>query len=65
MPALPFNPVDLAPVFPDVLWAVGIALILAVVTSRPPKPLSPEETLLAMGYVSATVVTDEGEDDGS
>ena len=30
MPALPFSPVDLAPAFPDVAWAIGIALMLAV-----------------------------------
>lgn len=62
MPALPFNPVDLAPVFPDVAWAIGIAFILAVVTFRPPKPPSVEDAMAAM---EVTDVTDVEDDDGS
>jgi hypothetical protein len=52
MPALPFDPTDLAAALPDVLWAVGIAFILAVVTFKPPKPPSIEEAMAAMGFTS-------------
>jgi hypothetical protein len=56
MPSLPFNPADLAPVFPDVAWAVGIAFVLAFVTFRPPQPKAPPSIEDAV-----TVITDAGE----
>lgn len=61
MPALPFDPVGLAPVLPDVIWAIGIALVLAIVTSRPSNVI---ETPTAMSdeVIEATIIED---DDGS
>ena len=53
MPTLPFDPVELAPAFPDVLWAVGIAFILALVTHRPQRGGVIEE-----GIASIEVVED-------
>jgi len=60
MPALPFAPTDLAPVFPDVAWAIGIAFVLAVVTFRPPKPPTVEELMAQMGLATQP---DDDEDD--
>jgi hypothetical protein len=65
MPALPFDPVDLAPVFPDVLWAIGIAFVLAFVTFRPPKPPTVEEAMAVMQITEVANVTDDEGDDGS
>ena len=68
MPALPFDPAELATALPDVAWAVGIALVLAFVTFKAPKPketATVEEALSAMGasdIVIAEIVDDE---DGS
>ncbi|MDA0351471.1 MAG: hypothetical protein O3A10_04565 [Chloroflexi bacterium] len=45
MPGRPFSPVDLAPAFPDVAWAVGIAFVLALVTYRTPKPKVAKDTI--------------------
>ncbi len=56
MPALPFDPVDLAPALPDVAWAIGIAFILAVVTYRPPKPAPPPTMDDAIASMSAAPV---------
>lgn len=66
MPALPFDPVDLAPALPDVAWAIGIAFILAVVTFRPPKPTPPpsmEDAIASMSGTPAVTVVDAPEDD--
>lgn len=60
MPALPFNPVDLAPVFPDVAWAIGIAFILALVTFRPPKAPSMEDAIAVMTETQDVDVEDDG-----
>ena len=57
MPALPFNPADLSTALPDVIWALVIALILAIVTSRPPKPPSVDDALASIdGVVEADVI---------
>jgi site-specific recombinase len=63
MPALPFNPVDLASTFGDVAWAIGIAFVLALVTSRPAKPPTVEDAMAAMEVTDVSIVEDD--DDGS
>lgn len=60
MPALPFNPADLSTVLPDVLWAIGIAFILAVVTSRPPKPPTVDDALTAMNDTIQIETVEDG-----
>jgi len=67
MPALPFDPTELATALPDVAWAVGIAFILAVVTFKAPKPQDPptvEDALSAMG-ASDVVIAEIIDADGS
>jgi hypothetical protein len=48
MPQLPFDPAQLSTAFPDVIAAVGIALVLAIVTFRRPPAPSIQEALAAM-----------------
>ena len=61
MPALPFDPVQLAPALPDVIAAIALAFVLAVVTFRPPKAPSMPEAPAAMAQVQDV----DPEDDGS
>ena len=35
MPQLPFDPAQLSTAFPDVIAAIGLALVLAIVTFKP------------------------------
>jgi hypothetical protein len=67
MPALPFDPADLATALPDVAWAVGIAFILALVTFKAPRPEDPptmEDALSAMG-ASDVLIAEIIDADGS
>ncbi len=48
MPELTFDPALLSTALPDVIAAIGIALVLAIVTFRPPRAPSVQEALAAM-----------------
>jgi hypothetical protein len=48
MPQLPFDPTQLSTAFPDVILAVGIALVLAIVTFKPPAAPTIQEALAKM-----------------
>ena len=52
---LPFDPVELAPALPDVIWAIGIAFVFAIVTFKarsagPPSEASVEATMEAIRF---------------
>ena len=59
---LPFtiDPTQLAPVLPDVVVAIVLAFVLAVVTFRPPKAPSMEEAMAAMTKVAKVAPDDDG-----
>lgn len=48
MPSIPFDPTDLASALPDVVAAIGIALVLAIITFKPRRASTTEEALEAM-----------------
>lgn len=64
---IPFDPTQLTTALPDVIAAIGVAFVLAVITFKPPRAPTMEEAMTTMTEViEVTEVEDvDPEDDGS
>lgn len=64
---IPFEPSELAPALPDVIVAIGIALVFAIITFKPRPAATAEEALEAIKVAQAQLLSQQQppEDEGS